>query len=63
MKELVVENMHCSKCVERITKVLKKAKIKGYEIDLNSKSILVKEEDVVTVLRILKECDYEVASE
>ena len=40
MRVLKAEDMHCSKCVERITKALDKAGLE-FEVDLESKTVSI----------------------
>jgi len=45
MTILKVEEMHCNKCVERITNALKSAGIK-FAIDLKSKTVTIDDSDI-----------------
>lgn len=49
-KKICVPDMHCEKCVERITNALTKAKIEA-EVDLPTKSVAIKNDnDLKTAL-------------
>ena len=52
MKTLNVENMHCEKCVARISKAFEDEKIK-VKIDLKNKTVLVDDKEVSKAIETL----------
>lgn len=55
---LKVENMHCSKCVERITKALESAKIKS-NVNLNDKTVEVDDKDAIRAISELDDIGFD----
>lgn len=58
MINIHVPDMHCGKCVERITKALNAAGIKS-EVVLESKTVTVEEKYNAKVLEILDDLGFE----
>ena len=60
MTVLKVEEMHCNKCVERITNALRSAEIK-FSVDLKSKTVTIdgSEMDLKRTIEILDDLGFE----
>ncbi len=58
MITLNVSNMHCGKCVARITDAFNGENIK-FEISLENKTVSVEEKDVATAKEILEDLGFD----
>lgn len=58
MVKLKVEDMHCEKCVERISNVLEKADIK-FNVSLKEKEVYVEEDKVSKAIEELDDIGFE----
>lgn len=59
MKVLSVPDMHCEKCIERISNALKTANI-AFEISLTHKTVSVEEDKVLATIEELDDLGFEV---
>lgn len=64
MKEyvLTVPGMSCKHCEMKTSEALKHIGLKGFTVDLNSKTIRLKTEDVERVKKVLVEIEYPVSA-
>lgn len=58
MTVIKVPNMHCNKCVERISNALNEEKI-VFEISLENKTVSVNESDVANTKEILDDLGFD----
>jgi len=60
MTVIKAEDMHCEKCVERITNAMKEAGL-NFQIDLEKKKVMVDDDEqaVTTALEVLDDLGFE----